>query len=81
MRNQALTSLGVWDKVEPKLAQASDIRGALSLVSRGEAPLGVVYSTDAKSDPGVKDRRRFSRRTTHSPIVYPVRYSGRQSKN
>jgi molybdate transport system substrate-binding protein len=50
----ALTKLGVWDQVKDKIAQADNVRAALQLVSRGEAPLGIVYATDAKSDPNVK---------------------------
>lgn len=52
--NQALEKLGIWAKVEPKLAQADNIRNALTLVSRGEAKFGIVYATDAKADPKVK---------------------------
>ncbi|MGH6858492.1 MAG: molybdate ABC transporter substrate-binding protein, partial [Methylocella sp.] len=51
---QALESLGVFAGVEPKLAQADNVRGALTLVSRGEARFGIVYATDAKADPKVK---------------------------
>jgi ABC-type molybdate transport system substrate-binding protein len=51
---QALEKLGIWAKVEPKLAQADNIRNALTLVSRGEAKFGIVYATDAKADPKVK---------------------------
>lgn len=67
----ALTSLGVWDTVQGRLAQAQDVRAALTLVSRGEAPLGVVYRTDAAADPGVKIVGTFPE-DTHAPIVYPV---------
>ena len=51
---EALTSLGVFASVEPKLAQADNIRNALNLVSRGEAKFGIVYATDAKAEPKVK---------------------------
>ena len=68
---QALTSLGVWDKVEPKLAQADNIRGALNLVARGEAHFGIVYATDAGAEPRVKVVGIFPE-SSHSPIVYPV---------
>ncbi|VFU06959.1 molybdate ABC transporter substrate-binding protein [Methylocella tundrae] len=68
---QSLEKLGVWDKVEPKLAQADNIRSALNLVSRGEARFGIVYATDAKADPKVKVVDTFPD-STHSPIVYPV---------
>ena len=68
---QALESLGVFAKVEPKLAQADNIRTALTLVSRGEAKFGIVYATDAKADPKVKVVGTFPE-STHSPIVYPA---------
>ena len=50
----ALEKLGVWPSVEPKMAMTANVRAALVLVARGEAPLGIVYSTDAKVEPGVK---------------------------
>ena len=68
---QALDALGIWAKVEPKLAQADNIRNALNLVSRGEAKFGIVYATDAKAEPKVKVVGIFPE-STHSPIVYPV---------
>lgn len=68
---QALESLGVFASVEPKLAQADNIRNALSLVSRGEARFGIVYATDAKSDPKVRVVGTFPE-SSHSPIIYPV---------
>jgi molybdate transport system substrate-binding protein len=68
---QALEKLGVWTKVESKLAQADNIRNALALVSRGEARFGIVYATDANADPKVKVVGVFPEET-HSPIVYPV---------
>jgi molybdate transport system substrate-binding protein len=68
---EALQKLGVWDAVEPKLAQASNVRDALNLVARGEAKFGIVYGTDAKAEPKVKVVDVFPAET-HSPIVYPV---------
>jgi molybdate transport system substrate-binding protein len=68
---EALQSLAVWDAVEPKLAQAENIRAALALVARGEAKFGVVYETDAKAEPKVKIVDVFPE-TTHAPIVYPI---------
>ncbi|MBP1850374.1 molybdate ABC transporter substrate-binding protein [Rhizobium halophytocola] len=68
---QALTSLGVWNSVKGKIAQADNVRAALLLVSRGEAPLGIVYSTDAKADPGVKVVDSFPE-DSHTPIIYPA---------
>ena len=44
---QALKKLGMWDAVSPRLARADDVRSALLLVERGEAPAGIVYATDA----------------------------------
>ena len=67
----ALTTLGVWPSVEKKLAQAENVRAALLLVSTGEAPLGIVYKTDAAADPKVKIIGTFSE-DTHEPIVYPA---------
>ena len=67
----SLEKLGAWDGVKDKLAQAESVRAALALVSRGEAPLGIVYQTDAAADPGVKIVGTFPE-NTHPPIVYPV---------
>jgi molybdate transport system substrate-binding protein len=67
----ALEKLGIWSSVEPKLAMAENVRAALVLVARGEAPLGIVYETDAKIDPGVKVIGVFPE-DSHPPIVYPV---------
>ena len=67
----ALTKLGVWDSVKDKVAQADNVRAALKLVSTGEAPLGIVYGTDAKSDPNVKVVDIFPE-GTHPPIIYPA---------
>ena len=67
----ALTALGVWPSVEKKLAQAENVRAALLLVSTGEAPLGIVYKTDAAADPKMKIIGTFPE-DTHEPIVYPA---------
>ena len=68
---QALTSLGVWNDVADRLARADNVRTALAFVARGEAPLGVVYTTDAKMEPGVRVVDTFPD-DTHLPITYPV---------
>jgi len=68
---QSLTRLGLWDSVKDKLAPAENVRAALALVSRGAAPLGVVYGTDAQADPAVKVVGIFPQ-TSHEPISYPV---------
>jgi len=67
----ALEKLGVWDRVKDKVAQSESVRAALILVARGEAPLGIVYQTDAASDPTVKIVGAFPD-DTHPPIIYPV---------
>ena len=67
----ALTALGVWAQVEPHLAPAENVRAALALVSRGEAPLGIVYRTDAAVDPKVKVVAAFPA-DSYPPIVYPA---------
>lgn len=67
---EALTNLGAWNALQPRLARADDVRGALALVERGEAPLGIVYATDARVSQKVKIAGIFPE-TTHSPIVYP----------
>jgi molybdate transport system substrate-binding protein len=67
----SLEKLGVWDSVKDKIAQAESVRAALLFVSRGEAPLGIVYQTDATADPSVKIVGTFPE-NTHPPIIYPV---------
>ena len=67
----ALEKLGVWASVEPKMAMTGNVRAALILVARGEAPLGIVYSTDAKVELGVKVVGVFPE-DSHPPIIYPV---------
>jgi molybdate transport system substrate-binding protein len=67
----ALEKLGVWASVSGKLAQAENVRAALLLVSRGEAPAGIVYQTDAASDRGVTVIGAFPE-DTHPPIIYPI---------
>jgi molybdate transport system substrate-binding protein len=67
----ALQALGVWDSVKGRLAQAQDVRNALDLVSRREAPLGIVYQTDALADRGVDIVGTFPA-SSHPPIIYPL---------
>lgn len=67
----ALETLGVWASVEGDVAQAENVRAALALVSTGEAPLGIVYQTDAAADPRVRILAAFPE-DSHPPIVYPV---------
>jgi len=67
----ALLALDVWARVEPRVARAENVRAALVLVARGEAPLGIVYATDARAEPRVRVVDTFPE-DTHEPIVYPV---------
>lgn len=67
----ALTSLGVWDAVEPSVAQADNVRAALALVAAGEAPYGIVYATDAAADDNVTVVGTFPA-ASYPPIVYPA---------
>ncbi|MDP1631045.1 MAG: molybdate ABC transporter substrate-binding protein [Caulobacter sp.] len=66
----ALTRLKVWPQVAGRLLPAENVRAALAYVARGEAPLGVVYATDALAEPAVRVVGRFPA-WTHPPIVYP----------
>jgi molybdate transport system substrate-binding protein len=67
----ALESLGVWAGVSRKLARAENVRAALVFVSRGEAPLGIVYRSDAMADRRVRVVGEFPA-SSHPPIVYPA---------
>lgn len=67
----ALTSLGVWDRVAPRVVRAENVRAALALVERGAAPFGIVYETDALAAKGVRVAGRFPA-ASHPPIVYPI---------
>ncbi len=67
----ALEKLGIWAAAEPKLAMAENVRAALILVARSEAPLGIVYATDAKIEPAVKIVGVFPE-SSHPPIIYPA---------
>jgi molybdate transport system substrate-binding protein len=64
----ALQVLGAWDAVADRVAQAENVRAALMLVARGEAPIGIVYGTDATSDPNVRVLGVFPE-DAHPPIV------------
>jgi molybdate transport system substrate-binding protein len=67
----ALEALGVWDSVATRVVQAENVRVALILVARGEAPLGIVYQTDAAVDANVKSIGVFPE-DSHPPILYPI---------
>ncbi|WP_233350732.1 molybdate ABC transporter substrate-binding protein [Maricaulis maris] len=67
----ALQSRGLWDELSPRIVQADNVRAALALVALGEAPLGLVYQSDARAEPRVSVLYRLSV-ASHPPIAYPV---------
>jgi molybdate transport system substrate-binding protein len=67
---QSLRKLGLWDTVEPRLARTDDVRQALLLVERGEAPAGIVYATDAAVSKGVVIASVFPA-NSHDAVTYP----------
>src|ERR1700680_1212929 len=73
---QALTTLGVWSDVADRLVRADSVRSALAFVDRGEAPLGIVYDTDARIDKQVRVVDVFPD-NSHLPIIYPIALTGR----
>lgn len=68
---QALARLGVWPSVQRRVAAAENVRAALALVSRGEAPLGIIYATDARAARGVRVVGTFPA-SSHGPITYAL---------
>lgn len=67
----ALTTLGVWNEVDPRIVRAENVRAALMYVARREAPLGIVYASDAVVEKAVRVVDTFPP-NTHPPIVYPI---------
>jgi molybdate transport system substrate-binding protein len=67
----ALEKLGAWNDAKDKIAQAENVRAALLLVARGEAPLGIVYSTDAAAEPNVRIVGTFPK-DSYPPVIYPA---------
>lgn len=76
----ALTWMGQWDAIAPRLARADSVRAALLLVERGEAPLGIVYSTDAAASQGVRVVGTFPA-GSHEAITYPFALTRRAEGN
>lgn len=66
-----LRTIGAWDALRPHLAETENVRAALALVSRGEAPLGLVYASDAQADPSVTVLYSVPP-DAHPPILYPA---------
>ncbi|MEN2978386.1 molybdate ABC transporter substrate-binding protein [Tistrella bauzanensis] len=69
--SDALTSLGIWQRIEPRTAPVENVRVALALVARGEAPAGIVYASDAAAEPGVAVLAALPERL-HAPVRYPA---------
>ncbi len=67
----ALVHLGVWKQVSGRLIRADNVRSALRFVARGEAPLAIVYMSDARVEPDVRTIGTFPA-NVHGPIVYPI---------
>jgi len=67
----SLVTLGVWDEIQDRLVRADNVRSAMMFVARGEVPLGIVYTTDALADKGVRIVATFPSKS-HTLIAYPV---------
>lgn len=76
----ALTWMGQWEALAPRLARAENVRSALLLVERGEAPLGIVYATDAAASAGVRIAGTFPPES-HPPVSYPFALTRRAEGN
>ena len=72
----ALSSLGAWDGVAERIVPAENVRSALNFVARGETPLGIVYTTDARGDARVRVVDTFPA-NSHEPITYPAAATSR----
>ncbi len=67
----ALENLGLWEQVADRVVQTDNVRAALALVALGEAPLGIVYATDAAAEDAVSVVGSFPE-DSHPPIIYPA---------
>ncbi len=75
---EALSALGLWEAAVPFVAQTDNVRAALALVALGEAPLGIVYASDAAAEPRVRVIGEFPG-ATHAPIVYSAAMTHRSN--
>lgn len=66
---EAMENLSLWEALQPRLAQSDNVRAAMVLVARGEAPLGIVYASDAMAEPRIEIATRFPA-SSHAPIAY-----------
>lgn len=76
----ALTWMGQWEALSPRLARADNVRSALLLVERGEAPFGIVYATDAAASAAVRVVGTFPPES-HPPVSYPFALTRRAEGN
>ena len=67
----SLVALGVWESVASRIVSADNVRAALNFVAKDETTLGVVYRSDAVSEPAVRVVDTFPE-SSHAPIVYPA---------
>jgi molybdate transport system substrate-binding protein len=75
-----LQSLGLWELSQDRLAEVENVRAALMLVARGQAPLGVVYQTDMAISDAVSTLAVFPS-DSHPPIRYLGALTGRMNAN
>ena len=69
---EALTNLGMWDEIEPKLSLGTDVTAVLNQVAQGSADCGIVYSTDALSTDDVKVICEAPEDSLDTPVIYPI---------
>ena len=75
-----MDKLRIWPELAGRMAMTENVRAALILVARGEAPLGIVYASDAKADPRVKVVATFPA-DSHPPILYPFALTAASKSN
>jgi len=68
---EILTTIGLWQQIQPKLVLGNNVRQVLTFVESSNADAGIVYTTDAKASPKVAVRATAAE-NWHSPIVYPL---------
>ena len=69
---ESLRALGLWERLQPRIVFAENVRQALDYVSRGEVDAGFVYTTDAATRPGRVREAFRPAEDTYGPILYPV---------
>ncbi|PHM48147.1 molybdate ABC transporter substrate-binding protein [Xenorhabdus miraniensis] len=68
---ESLQYLKAWDMVNPLMARTNNVRSGMALVERAEAPLGIVYGSDAVASKKVKVVGVFPPES-HKPVEYPI---------